>query len=561
MPIETIPYSEAQTNSPDLNGLLDVACSPEARSSAIRAMRELWTSKKTQKYFGDLVKLIDASPWKDSGFGTYFATVANMKTTYGLRVLPKVNAAFGSNWLNPVELGSGVGTIEPFPGFINLLSEGSNRPDLNTQYDSPGGTYPSRWAGATILNAKISPEVASDPVFTYKDTYITPSSTYAIDIAYEAFARLTQQEKLRNNRVVLVGTSYYVLALSAKDKMLPVSRVTAPYSGEAPRKFFPSPAELSANLPEDTGMIVLTLPNNPNGETYGNVELKQLFQLAKDRGIYILLDVVFDQLWFSEVNQDYANPLKMALEVGVLDQVIVVDGLSKSLNLAGERIGIVATKNAQLERLINSISISRLSNPSLTVEPLLQFEAISRVLDRFEVSRAPLEEFGSLLGTVRVRADLQKVTGSQWLEAFPDSQLISWYQKRQEWLAFAMKYYADNLTIIREILAGDKRRVVGSPDKAAYNTFIGFGETNQNAGFDKLLKLFLLTGIVAMSGQCFGLQSPEAEFWTRITYGGLSRKKLPEALTRLLGFLDLWDEMDLGNPQKFPVFDTKFPII
>lgn len=561
MPIETIPYSDIQTNSPNLNSLVETAVSPEVRASALRAMRELWQSKKTQAYFRDLAKLIDQSPWKDSGFGIYFATVANMKTTYGARILPKINFAYEANWSNPVELGSGVGTIEPFPGFIDLINAGSRRPDLNTQYDSPGGTYPSRWAGATILNAKISPEAATDPVFTYKDTYITPSSTYAIDIAYEAFTRLTQQERLKNNRVVIVGASYYVLALSAKDKGLPVSRTTASYPGEAQRKLFPSPAALLTSLPEDTGMLVLTLPNNPNGENYNNDELKLLFQLAKERGIYLLLDLVFDQLGFSEEYQDDTNPLKIALDVGASDQVIIVDGLSKSLNLAGERIGIVATKNRQLERLINSISIARLSNPSLTVEPLLQFEAISRVLDRFGVSQTPLDQSGSLLGTVRVRADLKKVTGNHWLEAFSNAKLTSWYLKRQKWLAQAMKYYTDNLTIIREVLSCSKRSTVSSPDQAAYNTLIGFGETTRNAGFDKLLKLFLLTGIVAMSGQCFGLKSPENEFWTRITYGGLSRQKLPEALTRLLCFLDLWDEMDLGNPQKFPVLNTEFPII
>src|SRR3989344_1668013 len=121
MPIETIPYPEVQANPSDLTSLIEAAVSPEARYSAIRAMRELWESKKTQRYFKDLANLIDTSPWKDSGFGVYFATVANMKTTYGPRILPKVNEAFGSNWQNPVELGSGVGTIEPFPGFTNLL--------------------------------------------------------------------------------------------------------------------------------------------------------------------------------------------------------------------------------------------------------------------------------------------------------------------------------------------------------------------------------------------------------------------------------------------------------
>ena len=124
-----------------------------------------------------------------------------------------------------------------------------------------------------------------------------------------------------------------------------------------------------------------------------------------------------------------------------------------------------------------------------------------------------------------------------------------------------MQYYQDNLTIINSIIERSARKSSLAPNKAAYNTLIGLGETNGNKGFDKILKMFLLTGIVSMSGQCFGIPDGGNEFWTRITYGGLSRERLPEAMARLISFLDLWDEMDLGNPQKFPVYDTEFKVI
>lgn len=563
MTIETISYNKVvENNRTGVDAAIEKAVDAKVRATALAAMEKLWEANKTRKRFADIARLIEKSPWKDSGFGVYFATVANMKTTYGPRILPAVNETFNSNWENPVEIGSGVGTIVPYRGSIELLQAGIANPNLLTQYDSPGGTYPSRWAGATILNTKIGEGYALEsPLFTVGDTYITPSATYAIDIAYDAFAR-SRKEQGTNNRVIIVGPSYYVLALSATDKGLPVERVYKPkeQTGNI-RSFFPTPEELQEQMPQDTGMLVLTLPNNPNGETYGDTELRKLFELAKRKDLLLLLDLVFDQLLFqNKVNYPVpASPLRVALETGMLDQTIIVDGLSKSLNLAGERVGILATKNKTLERIINAISVSRLSNPSLTVEPLLQFEALSRVLDTKVAPDTPTPAVN--LAAELTRRDLEKLTANQWLEEISAYKLSEWYRGREQWLKDALQYYRDNLTIIDTVLSQSKRRSILSPNDAAYNTFVGLGETKGNRGFDKILKLFLLTGIVSMSGQCFGIKDGEDEFWTRITYGGLSREVLPEVLTRLMSFLDLWDEMDLSNPQKFPVFDREFKII
>src|SRR3989344_4469382 len=120
--IETITYKNViENNGSDIGAVIERAIDPNVRATAMAAMESLWNKKKTQRYFADVANLIDRSSWRDSGFGVYFATVANMKTTYGPRVLPTVNEAFNSRWENIVEMGSGVGTIEPWPGAVELL--------------------------------------------------------------------------------------------------------------------------------------------------------------------------------------------------------------------------------------------------------------------------------------------------------------------------------------------------------------------------------------------------------------------------------------------------------
>jgi len=541
--------------------LVDLALNnSQAKVNPMQAMREILKNRKTLDRLSDMAKLINRSPWINSGFGVYFATVANMKTTYGPRVIPTVNRAYEADWQAPVELGSGVGTIEPWEGSQKLLELGIKNPALITQYDSPGGTYPSRWAAATMINEKIEPGKAlENPIFTYADTYITPSSTYAIDIFFEAFKRKMSADQNLNNKVAVIGPSYYALALCARDKELPVVRMINPLNQDGKRAFFPTPEQLATQLPNDTGVLVLTLPNNPNSESYNSDDLRKIYTLAKERGILILLDLVFDQLYFEKSDSKATNPLEIAVDMDMLDQIAVVDGLSKSLNLAGERVGFLATKNRSLERIINAISISRLSNPSLIVEPLLQFEALARIIDK--QIREDLPEAGIDFAAIVARERLQGISGVQWLPAVSSSTITDFVVERRSWMKEAMRYYQDNLLIIRELLSKARRQSWTSPDLAAYNTLVGFGKTTKNTGIDKILKLFVLTGVVPMSGQCFGLLCKEDEFLTRITYGGLSREKLIEAMRRLLCFLDLWDELDLGNEQKYPTANTNFPVI
>lgn len=542
----------------------DLPFSPQTVSSAMKAMETLWADKSVRNYYKDLAKLMDKSPWLDSGFGVYFATVANMKTTYGPRILPKINSAYGSEWSNTVELGSGVGTIEPCDAAVAMLATGVADPDRLTQYDSPGGTYPDRWAGAMILNAKIDRtdrETINNPVYTFRDTYITPSATYAVDLAYEAFSRYVREQNSTRNRIVVLGPSYYILPFAARDKELPVTRITntEPVDWQGKRYLFPDTYTIGQTVPDDTGMIVVTLPNNPTGERYLSDELKKLFALAKEKNVLIMLDLLFDQLqdpW----EQSQNSPLQMAYEAGALDRVIVVDGLSKTLNVSGERIGILATKNQDLERIINRVSISRLSNPSLTVGPLLQFEVMARFADReLETGRPAGKPYTIELVLELVRNYLNRSTNMQWLPEFPDITLP--YLNRSTWLEQARTYYEDNVAILNELFGKRNRPVYSTRSSVDYNAFFGFGSSPGNAGVDKIMKLFLSTGIVAMNGQCFGYAGKTDEFWTRITTGGLSREKMIEAANRLLCFLDFWEEKDLGNAQKYPVFDREISFI
>ncbi|OGK10163.1 hypothetical protein A2767_04115 [Candidatus Roizmanbacteria bacterium RIFCSPHIGHO2_01_FULL_35_10] len=153
--IEYKPFSQVETeNKEGINFEKIIEDRDPSIQSSLYAMRRLLENKKIKDL---LVKqapgLLKNSPWIDSGFGIYFATVANMKTTIGSRAMPIIDNQYTSSWANPLEIGFGVGFVEPWQGSKELLQLGTDNSELMINYDSPGGRYPARWAVATILNS------------------------------------------------------------------------------------------------------------------------------------------------------------------------------------------------------------------------------------------------------------------------------------------------------------------------------------------------------------------------------------------------------------------------
>lgn len=556
----------AQNGTVLIDKTVEEIVAPANLEYARQAITNLAQNKKTAKeYPRDIAKLIERSPWIDSGFGSYFATVAGMKTTYGPRIMTYVNQAFDCNANEmPLQIGSGVGCVKPYQGALDLLGLGNNDPERITQYDSPGGIYADRIAAALLLNDKIAPGVVdaanNKDLFRLNDVYITPGATNALDVAFTAWGRFADNQQIASG-VCVLGPSYYMTAMGAWDKGFGVSRLIEEVSNEQGiTQMLPSPIFIESNISTDTNLLVLTSPNNPNGEMYSADEFKQLLNFIQQTDRFLLLDLVFDQLIFDQDLSEEISPLALASEMGLLDRIIVVDGLSKNLNLAGARIGLVASKNNEIERQINRIMITSMSNPSLTIGPLLQFEAMARIANRRLDQAYQDDPQARMLNSLLTIGDLQKSYGDDFLriENLSNAGLLT---ARNEWVKGTQILYESLLSIVSGVMANIARPNKSSANLGAYNTFVGLESQGGNQGLDKIIKMFTMTGVVPMGSECFGRENPADEFWTRITYGGLSRKKLATALTRIISFLDVWDELDMGNPNKFPVFNREIPLI
>ncbi|RMC47073.1 aminotransferase class I/II-fold pyridoxal phosphate-dependent enzyme [Lactobacillus sp. ESL0230] len=85
-------------------------------------------------------------------------------------------------------------------------------------------------------------------------------------------------------------------------------------------------------------LLIMNYPNNPTGVTYSQAELDSLADVIRDKPIFALCDEIYSELCY---DQDHAS-----MEKTLHDQVILLNGVSKSWAMTGYRIGIIcAPKN------------------------------------------------------------------------------------------------------------------------------------------------------------------------------------------------------------------------
>ncbi|MFD0897750.1 pyridoxal phosphate-dependent aminotransferase [Loigolactobacillus binensis] len=92
-------------------------------------------------------------------------------------------------------------------------------------------------------------------------------------------------------------------------------------------------ATIKAQGDKTVKAIVLNYPNNPTGVTYNHTELAGLAQVIKKYQLWVVSDEVYAELSYSEPHESLANFIP--------DQVIVVNGLSKSHAMTGWRVGFL----------------------------------------------------------------------------------------------------------------------------------------------------------------------------------------------------------------------------
>ncbi|MEO7659894.1 MAG: pyridoxal phosphate-dependent aminotransferase [Pyrinomonadaceae bacterium] len=98
----------------------------------------------------------------------------------------------------------------------------------------------------------------------------------------------------------------------------------------------------SAITPKTKAAVVIS-PSNPTGKIFTPDDLKQIAEVLKGMGIYLISDEIYSELYFGERPHSPSE---------YYDKTIIVSGLSKSLSMTGWRMGWAASPQADVMEAI-----------------------------------------------------------------------------------------------------------------------------------------------------------------------------------------------------------------
>ncbi len=117
----------------------------------------------------------------------------------------------------------------------------------------------------------------------------------------------------------------------------------------------PDPEAAAALITPRTRAIVLVSPNNPGGVEYPAEVLRRFFDLARSRGLALIVDETY-----RDFDSRTGAPHELFTDPGWSDTLIQLYSFSKAYRLTGHRIGAITASAArlfQVEKFLDTVAI------------------------------------------------------------------------------------------------------------------------------------------------------------------------------------------------------------
>lgn len=203
----------------------------------------------------------------------------------------------------------------PTPEHIKERAQLAIQADKTT-YTHNAGLLELRQAASRFLDSKYG--LSYDPV---NEVIVTNGASEAIDITL----RTILEEGVEVILPAPVYPGYEPVIRMCGAKVVHVdTRDTA---------FKVTAAQIAAALTEKTRCIILPYPSNPTGCVLTADDVREIANLVRDRGLFVISDEIYAELLYSGEHVSIAN------QPGMREKTIVIGGLSKSHSMTGWRIG------------------------------------------------------------------------------------------------------------------------------------------------------------------------------------------------------------------------------
>ncbi|MDR2622337.1 MAG: pyridoxal phosphate-dependent aminotransferase [Dysgonamonadaceae bacterium] len=118
--------------------------------------------------------------------------------------------------------------------------------------------------------------------------------------------------------------------------------------------------KFEALINERTTGILICNPNNPTGYLYSRKEMNKIRDLIKKYDLYLFSDEVYRE--FIYTGSPYISAFHL---VGIEENVVLIDSVSKRYSECGIREGMLITRNKELRKTVMKLCQARLSPPLL----------------------------------------------------------------------------------------------------------------------------------------------------------------------------------------------------
>ncbi|MEM4080458.1 MAG: pyridoxal phosphate-dependent aminotransferase, partial [Metallosphaera sp.] len=269
-----------------------------------------------------------------------------------------------------------------------------------TAYTPALGLDELRSRVAEFLSQRYGDNIVKDEVA------ITPGAKTALFLAFLTYVN-------PGDEVILFDPSFYSYAEVVN--LLGGKPVYVPIRFDSDRGFYVDVNDVVSRISSKTKMIVYNNPHNPTGMNFDPKLSEELVKISRERNIILLSDEIYDYFV-------YEGRFKSVLEEEWRNNVIYVNGFSKTFSMTGWRLGYIVARKEVIGKIgILASNIYTCPTSFAQKGALASFDAFDEVKEMIDLFRRRRDVMFSELSKVK---DIKVYKSSGAFYMFPDFSSI-----------------------------------------------------------------------------------------------------------------------------------------
>ena len=271
----------------------------------------------------------------------------------------------------------------------DIINLGAGEPD----FDTPAWISAAAIDGIQRGRTRYTPSAGLPELRAAAARYMTAGTAHPADAASVVVSAGAKQSLFNAcfclfgpGDEVLIGAPYW----TSYPEMVTLARAEpVPVAGSEARDFALTPDDLERAASPRTRGLIFSTPSNPTGTVYSKAQLAALAEWARDRGVTLISDEIYQEIHFGDGGG--RAPSALDLDPDSVGDLVVANGMSKAYAMTGWRIGFSFT-SAELAAKMSAFQ-SHVSLNAATPSQVAALEALTRDADATRARARMLRAF------------------------------------------------------------------------------------------------------------------------------------------------------------------------